>query len=139
MNEDAYPKPIPIPADPELTKPFWEAAKRHELLIPRCSACDRFFFYPRHTCPHCLSSDWVYAPVSGRGRVYSFTLVRRPANPAFGDDVPYPYAVVELDEGPRMVSNIVDCPLEAIEIDMPVHVRFDDVTPEWTLVKFAPA
>ena len=139
MSEDAYPKPVPIPADPELTKPFWEAAKRHELLIPRCSACDRFFFYPRHTCPHCMSPDWEWAPVSGRGRVYSFTLVRRPANPAFGDDVPYPYAVVELDEGPRMITNIVDCPVEAIEIDMPVRVRFDDVTPEWTLVKFAPA
>ena len=139
MSEAEYSKPVPIPAEPELTRPFWEAAKRHDLVIPRCGACGRFFFYPRHTCPHCMASDWEWTPVSGSGRVYSFTLVRRPADPSFAGDVPYAYAVVELDEGPRMVTGIVDCPLEAIEINMPVQVRFDDVTPEWTLVKFAPA
>jgi uncharacterized OB-fold protein len=77
--------------------------------------------------------------VSGRGRLHSFTIVQQPANTAFRDDVPYVYAVVQLDEGPRLVSNIVQCDLNALRVDMPLEVVFDDVTPEWTLVKFKPA
>lgn len=134
-----YKKPLPRPMHPELTKPFWEAAKRHELVMPRCKTCDHFFFYPREECPRCLSTNLEWAKVSGRGRLYSYTVVRQPANPAFNDDVPYVYAVVQLEEGPRMVSAVVDCPLEELRVDMPLVAVFDDVTPEWTLVKFKPA
>jgi hypothetical protein len=81
--------------------------------------------------------EWV--PVSGRGRLHSFTIVYQPANAAFRDDVPYVYAVVQLDEGPRLVSNVVQCDPEALQVDMPLVAVFDDVTPEWTLVKFRPA
>jgi uncharacterized OB-fold protein len=77
--------------------------------------------------------------VSGRGRLHSYTIVQQPANPAFRDDVPYVYAVVQLEEGPRIVSNIVQADLQVLKVDMPLEAVFDDVTPEWTLVKFKPA
>ena len=134
-----YNKPLPRPLNPELTRPFWEAAKRHELVMPRCKTCDQLFFYPRSECPRCLGSDLEWVPVSGRGRLHSFTIINQPVNAAFRDDVPYVYAVVQLLEGPRMISNLVECDVESVSVDMPVEAVFDDVTPEWTLVKFKPA
>jgi uncharacterized OB-fold protein len=133
-----YNKPLPRPLNPELTRPFWEAAKRHELVMPRCKTCDQLFFYPRSECPRCLGSDLEWVPVSGRGRLHSFTIINQPVNAAFRDDVPYVYAVVQLIEGPRMISNLVECDVESVSVDMPVEAVFDDVTPEWTLVKFKP-
>ncbi|HBD84749.1 MAG TPA: hypothetical protein DC056_12130, partial [Dehalococcoidia bacterium] len=72
-------------------------------------------------------------------RLHSFTIIRQPANPVFIEDVPYIYAMVQLDEGPRMISTVVQCDIEDAEIDMPLVAVFDDITPEWTLVKFRPA
>jgi uncharacterized OB-fold protein len=134
-----YKKPLPRPINTELSRPFWEGAKRGELMMPRCKKCDHIFFYPRRECPRCLSSDIGWVKVSGKGRLHSFTIVRQPANPAFRDDVPHAYSVIQLDEGPRMISNMVECDLDALEVDMPVVAVFDAVTPEWTLVKFKPA
>ena len=136
---EAYTKPLPRPLSPALTRPFWEAAKRHELVMPRCKTCDHVFFYPRSECPRCLSANLEWVKVSGRARLHSFTVVQQPANAAFRDDVPYVYAVVQLDEGPRLVSNIVQGDIAALQVDMPLEAVFDDVTPEWTLVKFKPA
>jgi uncharacterized OB-fold protein len=132
-------KPLPRPISPELTRPFWEAATRHELVMPRCTICDHLFFYPRSECPRCLSNHLEWMQVSGRGRLHTYTVVYQPANAAFRDDTPYIYAVVQLDEGPRMVSNVVQCDLDAVKVDMPLEAIFDDVTPECTLVKFKPA
>ena len=132
-------KPLPRPISPEVTRPFWEAAKRHELVMPRCTTCDHLFFYPRSECPRCLSNQLEWVRVSGRGRLHTYTIVYQPANAAFRDDTPYIYAVVQLDEGPRMVSNVVQCDLDAVKVDMPLEAIFDDVTPECTLVKFKPA
>ena len=134
-----YRKPLPRPISPELTQPFWEAAKRHELVMPRCKICDQLFFYPRSECPRCLSTHLEWMRVSGRGRLHTYTVVYQPANAAFRDDTPPIYAVVQLDEGPRMVSNVVQCDIDAVRVDMPLEAIFDDVTPEWTLVKFKPA
>ncbi len=134
-----YNKPLPNPVNAELTRPFWEAAQRHELVMPRCKTCANLFFYPRESCPNCLSDDLEWVPVSGTGRVYSYTVVYQPANPAFQDEVPYIYAMIQLDEGPRMISNLVQCPIEAAKVDMPVTAIFEDVTPEVSLVKFKPA
>ena len=134
-----YNKPLPRPLSPELTKPFWEAAKRHELMIPRCQKCDKFFFYPREECPRCFSQDLGWATVSGKGRLHTYTIVHQVANAAFRDDAPHVYAVIQLDEGPRMISNMVECSHEDLQVDMPVTAVYDDVTPECTLVKFKPA
>ena len=134
-----YNKPLPIPINPQLTAPFWEGARRGELVLPRCRTCSTVFFYPRELCPECLSSDLDWVTASGRGRVYSYTIVHQPAHPTFRADSPYVYAIVQLDEGVRMVSNIVDCPHDELAINMPVAAVFDAVTPETTLVKFRPA
>ena len=135
-----YEKPLPRPADPVLTEPFWEATKRHELVIPRCKQCNEYFWYPRQACPNCLQENWEWTPVSGRGRLHTFTVVRQPANPIFADDVPYAYAMVQLDEGVSLISNIVECEVpDGLVVDMPLEVVFEDVTDEVTLVKFKPA
>lgn len=130
-----YTKPLPKPSP--TSRPFWEAARRHELLLQRCGACSKFIYYPRPRCPHCFSDRLSWEQCSGKGKVYSYTVVRRASSRAFAD-APYILAIVELAEGPRMTSNIVASP-EQVRVDMPVTVFFDDVTPEHTLVKFKPA
>ena len=132
-----YSKPLPSPS-PD-SRPFWEAAKRHELQLQFCRTCSVFIYYPRHLCPQCLGGDLAWRSVSGKGTVYSFTVVRRPPNKAFTGDVPYVLAIVELAEGPRLTTNIIDCAPDVVRCGMPVEVRFDDVTPDVTLVKFRPA
>ncbi|HWO93311.1 MAG TPA: Zn-ribbon domain-containing OB-fold protein [Dehalococcoidia bacterium] len=134
-----YTKPLPRPLNPQASGPFWDGAKRHELMMPHCRTCDSLFFYPREACPMCLSPDIDWTRASGRGRLYSYTVIYQPAHPAFAADAPYIYALVQLDEGPRMISNLVDCAPEAAYVDMPLEAVFDDVTPEVTLVKFRPA
>ena len=134
-----YRKPLPNPLHEEASRPFWEAAKRHELMLPRCRKCGQLFFYPRETCPVCLAADVDWEKASGRGRLYSFTVIHQPGNPVFTPETPYVYAMVQLEEGPRLISNLVDCRPEDAKVDMPVVAVYDDVTPEWTLVKFRPA
>ena len=134
-----YDKPLPVPVNPELSEPFWEAAKRHELVMPRCKRCSNLHFYPRELCPTCLSSDLEWVPVSGKGRLYSFTVIYQSANRAFQGETPYVFAMIELDEGLRMIANLVETPIEDVRVDMAVVAVFDDVTPEVTLVKFKPA
>jgi uncharacterized OB-fold protein len=133
-----YAKPLPAPHNAALTTPFWEATKRHELVMPRCKTCSNLFFYPRELCPHCLCADLEWVPVSGKGRVYSFTVVHQPAHPSFLEDVPHVFAIIQLDEGVRLTSNIVGCSINDVHVDMRVSATFDDVTPEVTLVKFKP-
>ena len=132
MSEYAKPLPKPTPT----SQPFWDAARRHQLSLQRCAACGKFIYYPRERCPHCFSDKLGWESVSGRGKVYSYTVVRRASSRAFAE--PYVLAIVELDEGPRMTTIIVAAP-ESVKVGMPVAVHFDDVTPDRTLVKFKPA
>jgi uncharacterized OB-fold protein len=136
-----YTKPLPRPEDPALTKPFWEATKRGELIVPRCRPCSRYFWPPRQACPQCLTEQWDWTPVSGRARLYSYTVVRQPQHAAFEPETPYAYAIVELEEGGvRMISNVVGCTIpDDLAVDMPLVVTFEEATPEWTLFKFRPA
>lgn len=130
-----YFKPLPKPSP--TSQPFWDAARRHEFQLQHCAACKAFIYYPRDRCPTCFSQNLEWKPVSGHGKVYSYTVVRRASARSFGDG-PYVLAIVQLDEGPRITTNIVASP-EQVRVDMPVSVYFDDVTPERTLVKFKPA
>ncbi|MHB8383107.1 MAG: Zn-ribbon domain-containing OB-fold protein [Candidatus Binataceae bacterium] len=129
-----YLKPLPKPSP--TSRPFWVAARRHELKLQRCAACGKFIYYPRPRCPYCFGDNLEWRQVSGRGKVYSFTIVRRASHRAFTD--PYVLAIVELEEGPRMTANI-DAPPESVRVDQKVVVHFDDVTPANTLVNFRPA
>lgn len=104
---------------------FYAWCARGELRLRRCKACHEWCHVPRVTCPNCASTDWSWEPVKGTGRVFTWTVVHRAMHPAFVDDVPYAVVVVELDEGPRIVSGIVDCPPEELVMDMPVEVVFE--------------
>ncbi len=130
-------KPVPRPA-PE-SVPYWEAAKQHKLVIPHCKACGEYWFPPSQRCPHCLAADFAWAEVSGRGKVYSFVVFHRVYHPGFESEVPYVVALVELAEGPRLLTNIVGIPPEDVRCEMLVKVVFDDVTPDATVPKFTPA
>jgi len=130
-----YIKPLPKPSP--TSRPYWDAAKRHELQLQHCGACGGFIYYPRPRCPNCMSDNLNWERVSGRGKLYSYTIVRRASTRSFAD-APYVLAIVELDEGPRLTTNLI-APQDQLKIGMPVAVHFDDVTPERTLVKFKPA
>ncbi|MBI4766900.1 MAG: Zn-ribbon domain-containing OB-fold protein [Deltaproteobacteria bacterium] len=129
-----YQKPVPFPTQD--TREYWEGCRRHELLIQRCRECGVFRFYPRPMCPDCnsLDSEWIKA--GGKGRVYSWTVAVRQFHPAF--EVPYIIAIVELEEGVRMTTNVINCKPEDLYVGMPVGVVFEDVTEEATIPKFEP-
>lgn len=133
MTQD-YAKPVPLMDG--TTQEFYRRCKQHELSFQRCTRCGRWRHVPRPMCSACGSWEWEWARSSGRGKVFTWTVVRRPMHPAFADDPPYAPVVVELEEGVRMVTWIVDCPPDDIEMGMPVEVVFDDVTPEVALPKF---
>ena len=136
MTGGEYRKPLPQPK--ENSRPFWEGTRAHELRLQRCRHCGKHIFYPRAACPFCLSERLEWVTAGGQGKIYSYTVVRRAMHPAFQDDVPYVLAIVELDEGPRLTTNIVAAALDEVRVDMRVRAAYDDVTPEITLLKFAP-
>jgi uncharacterized OB-fold protein len=116
-------KPVPTPnAD---TRPFWDACNREELIYQYCRACDRAQFYPRAMCTACHGHDLEWRTSSGRGTVCTFTVNHRPPNVAFQDDVPYAIALVDLDEGFRMMMNVLDCDPDSVHIGMRVAVTFE--------------
>lgn len=131
-----YPRPLPKPdRDSEY---YWAAASRHELVIQQCDACGEYRFYPRMVCPSCMSTDFQWRQSSGRGVVYSFTVIHRPPTPAFKDEVPYVLALIDLSEGVRMMTNVIGCDPATVKIGMPVKVTFEDVSQDLSLPKFLP-
>jgi hypothetical protein len=133
----AYRKPLP--RIDEESRGFWEALARHELYFQRCRDCGTKRLYPRALCTSCLSSATEWVRASGRGTVHTFTVTHQNQAPGFRDELPYVLAVVELEEGVRLMTNVVGGTPDAVRIGMPVEVVFEDVTPEVTLPKFRPA
>ena len=135
----------PIPITPPLPQPesdfYWEKCKAHELWLRHCRACDNTYFYPRDICPECFSRDTDWVQSSGQGTLYAFTIVHRGPVPAFRDRVPYIAALVELEGGARMPTNLVDVEHdpEHVKIGMAVQVTFDDLNDDISLPKFRPA
>jgi uncharacterized OB-fold protein len=127
-----YFKPLPLPDGD--TAPYWEAARAARLLIQRCDSCRQHIFYPRSVCPHCMSDEIQWVAAAGTGTVYSYTVVHRSPD-SFKQDVPYVVALIDLDEGVRMMSNIVGG-AGPLTIGARVEVFFDAVTAEITLPKF---
>jgi uncharacterized OB-fold protein len=134
---DDYKAPLPRPT-PE-SKPFWDGCKEHALRLQRCRDCGEAYFYPRSVCPGCLSANVEWFQASGRGKLHTFSVVhvglRYPPL-----ELPYVLAVVELEEGARMLSNLVGVPAdpEQIRCEMPVVVEFADVTEQFSLPRFRP-
>jgi uncharacterized OB-fold protein len=137
QKEKKYSKPLPH-LDEE-NRPWWEALKRHELYVQKCRACGDLRYYPRAQCTSCLSPQTEWVRCSGRGKVYTFTATYQNQAPGFRETLPYIMAYVELDEGLKMLTNLVECRPEEVKIGMPVEVVFADVTPDVTLAQFRPA
>ena len=133
----AYRKPLPH-IDEEM-RPWWEALQRHELYLQKCRDCGDLRFHPRALCPSCLSSRTEWVAARGTGKIYTFTVTNQNQAAGFRETLPYVMAWVELDEGVKLLSNIVDCPPQEVKIGMPVEALFEDATPEVTLLKFRPA
>jgi len=128
-----FPRPTPE------TEAYWQGCRKQELLLQRCKQCKEFQFYPRIVCTKCASEDVEWVNASGQGKILTFTIVRRPVSEAYAADVPYVVALIRLDEGPTMMSNVVQCDPEALQIGNPVHVLFEDWSEDISIPQFSPA
>lgn len=132
-----FPRALPSPN--ALTEPYWQAAHQRELKLPRCESCTKFHFYPRSACPHCGSTALAWQAVSGKGEVYSYTVVHRAPSQGFAEQVPYVVAVVALAEGPHLMTRLIQVQAEAAHIGLRVQVEFEKQDDETTLPVFRPA
>ncbi|HJY80951.1 MAG TPA: OB-fold domain-containing protein [Candidatus Binatia bacterium] len=137
MAETTYKRPLPRRRG--MAGEFYEYCKKHELRFQRCTGCGTWRHVPRDMCAKCGSFNWEWAQSSGKGTLFSWTTVMQPMLPQFADRVPYSPVVIEMDEGVRILSELVDVPNEELRLGLPVEVAFDDVTPEVTLPKFRKA
>jgi uncharacterized OB-fold protein len=125
---------LPVPTPDSVT--FWERCREGELVVPRCRVCGELNWFPRAMCRRCSSEDLEWIVLSGAGTVYSFSIVRRPPSPDLPDC--YVLALVDLAEGVRIMTHVVDCPPDSVHIGMPVAVRFERLTDEISLPVFGP-
>lgn len=130
--------PVGEPVPNEETAPFWDAAAEGRLLLPRCDACGFVIWYPRRFCPACHHHGVSWFEASGRGEIYSFTVVRR-GQGVWRDVSPYVLAYVELEEGPRMLTNVAGVEPEAVRVGLAVRVTFDSTETGRALPRFRPA
>ena len=128
----------PRPETRNAGRAYWKAAAEGRFVLPHCMRCDKPFWHPRPHCPVCGAYDVGWKPASGRGTVHTFTIVRQSGDPYFRERVPYVVAMIELDEGVRMMSNIVDCEPDAVAIGMRVAVSFERIDEEIGIPLFAP-
>jgi len=130
---------LPIPTPNPDSQAYWDAAREDKLVIRRCASCTALHFMPRHLCPHCWSTDLQWVQASGKGTVHSFSVIRRAPLQSYAPRVPYVVALIDLDEGPRMFSNIVgDGALETqvgSRVDVCFEARGDYKIPQFSLVK----
>ena len=137
MTEHALPaKPRPV-ATP-LSQPFWDALRDERIAIQRCGQCSGWVHYPRNRCSHCLSDNLAFQQVGPRGTVYTFSVARQPTNAAFTDVTPLVIAIVELDDGPRLTTNIIGIDADDVRVGMAVTAVFDHGDDDMTLLYFRP-
>ncbi len=131
-----YQKPVPIPD--EASKPFFDGAREHRLMIQQCSTCRSVMWPVKSRCDNCLSPNVIWVPASGRGTLYSFALMHQIYHPGFASEVPYNIAQVDLEEGLRILTNVVGCSNADLQIGMPLEVTFEEITSDVTLPRFKP-
>ena len=142
MSEQRRPVPKPVPTPSPETSFYWEKCSQHELWLRKCQGCGRAYFYPRDICPKCFSRNTTWIQSSGRGLLYTFAVVVRPFHPAWAEEVPYVVAMVDLEEGCRIPTNLVQVqvdpnnPGETIRIGMPVELVWEDRTDQVSLPVF---
>ena len=125
-----------LPRPTPETAAYWEGCRKGKLMIQRCSSCGHHQFYPRLLCTECMSTQVEWIEAGGRGRVVSFTIVRQAISEAYAADLPYVVALIQLDEGPTMMSNVIGCNPERVVIGMPVEVVFEAWSEDLTVPKF---
>jgi len=130
---------FPLPEPTPLSKSYWDALTQGRLTFQRCRKCQHAWLPARAECPECLAAEWDWQTASGKGRVISWVIYHHAYHEAFRDRLPYNVALVELDEGPRLITNIVACPVEAVKLGMKVSVAFEQQSPEIWLPKFRPS
>jgi len=128
----------PLPEPSTTTTPFWEACKAQRLLLQQCRVCGQIQFYPRSLCTACMSDHLEWRAADGTGTVYSYSTVYRALVPGFEDDVPYVVAMIELDEGVRLLSQVIYCEPEEVFIGLRVSVIFEEAREGVVLPKFRP-
>lgn len=128
-----------LPAPDDDTQPYWDAAREGRLLIKRCADCGAAHFYPRPFCPRCWSSAVTWEAASGRAALYTWSVVHHNDLPPFSDRLPYVAAVVDLAEGPRLLTNVVDCDPDRLQVGMPLQVAYRDLAEDVTVPVFTPA
>ncbi|EDY47903.1 conserved hypothetical protein [Streptomyces clavuligerus] len=128
-----------MPEIDELTRPYWEAAAEGRLLVRRCRGCHRAHHYPREFCPFCWATDVVWETASGRATLYTWSVVHRNDLPPFSLRLPYIAAVVDLAEGPRMMTEIVECDAASLRVSMPLEATFRRTAPDLALPVFRPS
>jgi uncharacterized OB-fold protein len=137
MTSDiVYTKPVPVPD--EASRPWYEGARRHQLMLQRCGACGTAMAPVKPRCITCFAPSPAWVAAAGQGTLYTYTIVHQ-SYPGFADQVPYNIAVVELEEGVRVTANVVDCDNDQLRIGMALEVVFDDITDDVTLPRFRPA
>ncbi len=134
MDTPAYSKPLPVLT--KLNAPFWEGTKRGELRLQRCLACGHVWFPPSTHCARCLATTYEWITVSGRGKVWSWIVMHQRYFKAFDADLPYIVAMIELAEGPMLMSTLVGISKAEIHCDLPVRVVFEDATDDMAVPKF---
>ena len=139
MSERWFPDAMPQPTADNETLPWWQAAAEHRLVVQRCADCGHLRHPPAPICPACRSSHSDWRELSGRGELYTYTVVHRPV--ALGQDVPFVVAVVALEgaDGVRMISNLVETSLDALEIGMAVELVWEDMSADLAIPRFRPA
>ena len=128
----------PLPTISGETKPFWDNCRRGQLLIQKCDRCNEYQFYPRAICANCWSNDIRWVTASGKGTVWTFTVTYQNRTPGFVEDVPYVLALVELEEGVRMFTNVIECDPREVTIGIPVEVTFVRATDQVSVPYFKP-
>ena len=124
---------------PAWQQPFWDSLKERNVKAQQCDSCGTFRHVPKEICTKCFSTDFSWTPISGRGVVYTYSIVHRAPTPAYQADAPYAIVHVTMDEGFRMIGTMTGIAAESVTIDAPVQVVYTDLTPEWTILEFAPA
>ena len=119
-------------------EPFWEATRQEQLVLQHCGSCDRAIWFPRALCPHCSSTDLDWRPASGRGTVYAVSVQYRPGTPQMKDRVPYAVALIDLDDGVRMLSNVVGCEAESVSVGQSVRAAWEPLSDGRNLLVFEP-
>ena len=129
----------PLPTVSGETKPYWDSCRRGQLVIQKCDSCGKYQFYPRGICANCWSNDIQWHKAAGNGTVWTFTVTYQNRTPGFAEEVPYVLALVELEEGVRMFTNIVECEPRDVKIGMAVEVTFARANDQITIPYFKPA